>query len=97
MLKSPLYCGLLAHNLLEGEVVQGKHEPIISQEIFLSVNGILKSNNNHGYAVSEENNALPLKKFMVCEHCGEPFTGYIAKKKNGKCATTPALLQLPWP
>jgi site-specific DNA recombinase len=89
MLKSPLYCGLLAHNLLEGEVVQGKHEPIISQEIFLSVNGILKSNNKHGYAVIEENNALPLKKFMVCEHCGEPFTGYIAKKKNGKTRNNP--------
>lgn len=89
MLRSPIYCGLLAHNLLEGEVIQGKHEPIISPEVFLAVNGILKSSNNHGYAVNEENNALPLKKFMVCEHCGEPFTGYIAKKKNGKVRSTP--------
>lgn len=89
MLKSPLYCGLLAHNLLEGDVIQGKHEPIISPEVFLAVNGILKSNNNHGYAVNEENNALPLKKFLICEHCGEPFTGYIAKKKNGKVRNTP--------
>jgi site-specific DNA recombinase len=38
---------------------------------------------------SEENNALPLKKFLVCEHCGEPFTGYIAKKKNGKVRNNP--------
>jgi site-specific DNA recombinase len=86
---SPIYCGLLAHNLLEGEVIQGKHEPITSPEIFLAVNGILKSNNNHSYAVSEENNALPLKKFLICEHCGEPFTGYIAKKKNGKVRNNP--------
>jgi site-specific DNA recombinase len=84
MLHNPLYCGLLAHNLLEGEVVQGRHQPIISHEVFLTVNGILKSNNNHGYTVSGENDALPLKLFMVCEHCGEPLTGYLAKKKNGK-------------
>ena len=89
VLKNPFYCGLLAHNQLEGEVIQGKHEPIISREIFLSVNGILKSSNNHGYAVNEENNALPLKKFLICEHCGTPFTGYIAKKKNGKLRNNP--------
>jgi site-specific DNA recombinase len=82
--KNPFYCGLIAHNLLEGEVVQGKHEPIITPAIFLAVNGILKTNNTHGYTVSEENIALPLKRFMVCEHCGLPFTGYLAKKKDGK-------------
>lgn len=43
----------------------------------------------HGYTVSEENDSLPLKRFMVCEHCGEPFTGYIAKKKNGKARNNP--------
>lgn len=89
MFQTPLYCGMLAHNLLEGEVIQGKHEPIISPEVFLAVNGILKSNNNYGYTVSEENIALPLKKFMVCEHCGLPFTGYLAKKKNGKVRNNP--------
>ncbi len=89
LLRNPFYCGMIANNLLEGEVIQGKHEPIISPEIFLAVNGILKSNNSNGYTVSEENNALPLKRFLICEHCGEPFTGYIAKKKNGKVRNNP--------
>jgi site-specific DNA recombinase len=89
MLHNPLYCGLLAHNLLEGEVVQGKHQPIITPEVFLAVNGILRSNNNHGYTISGENDLLPLKLFMTCEHCGEPFTGYLAKNKNGKARNHP--------
>ncbi len=89
LLKNPFYCGMIANNLLEGEVIEGKHEPIISPEIFLAVNGILKSNNSNGYTVSEENNALPLKRFLICEHCGTPFTGYIAKKKNGKERNNP--------
>ncbi len=89
LLRNPFYCGMIANNLLEGEVIQGKHEPIISPEIFLAVNGILKSNNSNGYTVTEENNALPLKRFLICEHCGTPFTGYIAKKKNGKVRNNP--------
>lgn len=89
ILRNPFYCGMIANNLLEGEIVQGKHEPIISKEIFLAVNGIMRANNSYGYKVSEENDALPLKRFMVCEHCNEPFTGYIAKKKNGKVRNNP--------
>lgn len=35
ILTNPIYCGLIAYNLLEGEVVEGNHPPIISKEIFL--------------------------------------------------------------
>jgi site-specific DNA recombinase len=38
--KKPFYCGLVNHGLLDGKIVQGHHEPLITPEIFLKVNEI---------------------------------------------------------
>jgi hypothetical protein len=32
--KNPFYCGLISHNFLEGELVQGKHEALINEALF---------------------------------------------------------------
>jgi site-specific DNA recombinase len=79
-LKNPFYCGFISHNMLEGKLVKGKHEPIISQEIFLTVNNDMKKN-PHGYVWNKRNEDLPLKHFMRCE-CGRPITGYVVKPKG---------------
>lgn len=84
MLRNPLYCGLMAHSLLDGEVVRGKHEPIVSKKVFLAVTGAMQKNNTRGWRVDEENALLPLKRFMVCECCGKTLTGYLNRRKNGK-------------
>jgi hypothetical protein len=39
MWRNPFYCGLMSNKLLDGNVIQGNHEPI-SPEIFLKVNQI---------------------------------------------------------
>ncbi len=84
-LRNPFYCGYVSHNLLDGELVQGKHPALISEELFLQVNDILKKN-AQGFKWKEENESLPLRKFIKCADCGTPFTGYLRKKvlKNGK-------------
>jgi site-specific DNA recombinase len=79
--KNPFYCGLMAHNLLEGKLVNGNHEKLISKEIFLKVNDV-QSNNAHGYKVDSEPENLPMKQFMKCETCGNGLTGYMVKKKK---------------
>lgn len=87
--RNPFYCGLLAHNMLEGRVIEGNHEKLVSKEIFLEVNGLLDKN-THGYKIKEENDAIPLKRFLLCDHCGKPLRGYIVQKKNihyYKCCT----------
>jgi hypothetical protein len=56
--RNPFYCGLLSHNLLEGQVVEGNHEKMISKEIFLKVNEV-QNRNAHSYTTTEENNAIP--------------------------------------
>lgn len=81
ILRNPFYCGLISHNLLEGKVVEGKQEKLVSRELFLKANDAL-NNNTHGYKISLENEALPLKRFIKCDTCGSYLRGYIVKSKG---------------
>ena len=82
MLTNPFYCGILTHSALEGQVVEGKHEKLISKEIFLRVNKLYGQNSMAGYKVVVENEQIPLKRFLRCNECHEPLRGYIAKQWN---------------
>ncbi len=94
MLANPFYIGLIASPLLnENEIVQGLHKPLISEELFLKANGKI---NNGGYKVKKENDELPLKTFLKCDHCGSNMRGYVApgdkwyyKCNNRKCQRRP--------
>ncbi len=79
--RNPFYCGMMAHNMLEGKVIEGNHERMVSKEVFLKVNGLLDQN-THGYKIIEENPQIPLKRFIFCDHCKKPLRGYLVKKKN---------------
>ncbi len=89
LLRNPFYCGLICQKALEGQIVEGKHEALISREIFLKVNGLLQKN-NQGYIVKHDNDAIPLKNFMKCDNCGNSMPGYMVKAKKlwyYKCRT----------
>lgn len=81
ILQNPFYCGLLSHSLLEGEMVEGKHEKLVSKELFLKAN-TEKSKIPHGYKANPMNDELPLKLFFKCDSCKEYLRGYIVKKKG---------------
>ena len=81
ILRNPFYCGYLSHNLLEGQVIKGNHEALITEETFLQANEMLKKN-AQGYKQENKNANIPLKNFIRCSECGTPFTGYIVKTKN---------------
>ncbi|MFT3949058.1 MAG: recombinase family protein [Agriterribacter sp.] len=94
ILSNPFYCGMISHRLLEGEVKEGIHEKLISQELFIRAN-TEKGKIPHGYKANPVNDSLPLKLYAKCEGCGENLRGYLVKKKNlyyykcdgkGKCA-----------
>nr|WP_319511398.1 recombinase family protein [uncultured Draconibacterium sp.] len=78
---NPFYCGLITSKLIPGEVVQGKHEPLVTKELFLTVNCIKQEKRVHGFVYDHENENLPLKIFTKCDKCGNTMTGYLAKKK----------------
>ena len=88
--KNPFYCGMLSHGMLNGKVVEGKHEKMISREVFLKVNNIIENSTRSGIPHKAEDINLPLKVFVWCLDCQQPFTGYIVKKKHlyyYKCRT----------
>jgi site-specific DNA recombinase len=88
--KNPFYCGLIAHGMLDGKVVEGKQEKMISQEVFYKIHALRMASTKYGVPHKKENDQLPLKVFVKCGDCNEPLTGYIVKKKNlyyYKCRT----------
>ena len=87
--RNPFYCGLIVHNMLDGHIVEGKHEKMISHELFLRVNGIL-AENRVAVTTDPENDEIPLKRFLRCEECGKFLRAYKAyknKKYYYKCNT----------
>lgn len=87
---NPFYCGLITDEMLEGKMVQGKHEPLVSKEIFLQVNKIRSLANKAGTHHQSENEHIPLKLVAKCPKCGKGYTGYVVKAKNlyyYKCPT----------
>lgn len=79
--RNPVYCGLIISSLIPDEVIEGKHPPIVSREMFLKVNGILNKK-NYGGKYNKDDENLPLKQFVLSDNCGTPFTGYLVKRKG---------------
>ncbi|HBF89348.1 MAG TPA: resolvase [Bacteroidales bacterium] len=87
---NPFYCGVVSHGLLNGQVVDGTHEAMVSKETFLKVNNIISESPLYGVPHKAENDNIPLKVFLKCSECGQPFTGYLMKARNiyyYKCRT----------
>ena len=87
--RNPFYCGLMSHKMLNGEVVKGKHQALITEALFLEVNKEEKKS-TQGWKVNIEDENIPLKKFFKCEICNSNMRGYIVRKKNiyyYKCGT----------
>ena len=85
--KNPFYCGVLVCKMLPGEVIEGKHQKIVSQEDFLKINTVVS---NHPKKHIQGNVHLPLKQFAYCETCKTPLTGFLVKQKSlyyYKCRT----------
>ena len=90
ILANPYYCGIMVSKLTPNKAIEGKHEPMISREIFLKVNNIVADNRTHPVSHKAEDENLPLKRFSHCSKCNAPMTGYIVRKKNlwyYKCRT----------
>lgn len=81
ILSNPFYCGKLAHKALEGELVDGKQEKLVSEAIFLEANNII-AEKKLGLQTKKERPEIALKRFMRCSKCNQPMRGYIANGWN---------------
>ena len=77
ILVNPFYCGKMCHKALDGEVVDGKHEKLISEAIFLEANNIM-AEKKLGVQTKRERAEIALKRFVRCSGCNQPMRGYIA-------------------
>ena len=77
ILTNPFYCGIMVHKAWEGEVLEGKHEKLITKNMFLTVNGILNEK-KFGLQIRKERKKIALKRFMKCEVWLQPMRGYKA-------------------
>lgn len=68
---NPFYCGLITSKMLPGQVIEGRHEPLISRELFLAVHDIRQEKRNQGFVHDKDNENLPLKVFTKCDKCGQ--------------------------
>ena len=78
---NPFYCGYIVSKMVPGEMIEGKHPPLVSKNTFLKTHQNLEKYGG-GYKVELEVEDLPLKQFVKCDCCGNSMTGYLVKKKN---------------
>lgn len=78
--RNPFYCGILITRMLPGEIIQGQHEAIVSQDDFLKINTPESKIVNKTYDTMSE--FLPLKKSLCCTNCGHLMTGFYVEAKG---------------
>ena len=86
-LRNPIYCGKVfieKYKDEEAHLVQGQHEPMISESLFYQIQDILDKNvkkvRPNTKMVSEDN--LPLRGFLVCPKCNRNLTGSASKGRT---------------
>ena len=80
MWKNLFYCGVIDSSMLNGEIVQGNHEPMVSPEVFKKVNDTLNGIRPHEYETHKNCPDRPLNGYLFCHVCKRPLCGYEAKK-----------------
>ncbi|MFW6106577.1 MAG: recombinase family protein [bacterium] len=79
LLTNPLYLGKMTY---KGEVVEGRHDAIIDEDLFARVQGLLGRNRNSGGKhVRNKYNAL-LKGLVRCKHCGCAMSHHFTTRGN---------------
>jgi site-specific DNA recombinase len=78
MLRNPLYAGWVKSGDL---LVRGVHPPIVSQELFDAVQGVLTGRSKTAQSRQVLNPDFPLRQFIRCAKCNKGLTAGIAKKK----------------
>ncbi|WP_090473736.1 recombinase family protein [Mucilaginibacter sp. OK268] len=85
LLKNPIYCGKIVVPEYRDEpmqLVQGQHEPIISEGLFYRVQDILNGKKRVRLVKMTTEDSLPLRGFLLCPKCGKQLTGSASKGRH---------------
>ncbi len=86
-IRNPLYCGKIFIPKFKDEessVVQGQHEPLISEALFYEVQDVLSGRKKVQRAKIMVDDHLPLRGFLICPKCGRMLTGSGSKSCQKK-------------
>ena len=87
MLRNPFYMGKIrvpAYKDEPEELVEGKHEALISEDVFYKVQDVLDVKKRSKPKLEKAINPdLFLRRFIVCPKCGHAFTGSRSKGNGG--------------
>ena len=81
------YAGFYAHPFLEGDIIEGRQEPLVSLEVFAKVNGLTEQAHSRGYEVKTDKQYAPLLGTIKCPVCGHNLTASLStkmRKRYGK-------------
>ncbi|AWW33175.1 recombinase family protein [Echinicola strongylocentroti] len=89
LVRNPIYYGKIKIKAFKEEeeyLVEGKHEGIISESLFLDVQDVLSGRKRMKRkravkVISHEK--FPLRGFLICHKCGRPLTGSASKSSKG--------------
>ncbi|WP_449401005.1 recombinase family protein [Chryseobacterium wanjuense] len=88
-IRNPVYYGkvfLEKHKDEEACLVEGQHQPLISEELFHRVQDVLdgkrRKERPNTKILSDEN--FPLRGFLICPKCGNNITGSASKGRNNR-------------
>ncbi len=81
-IRNPLYCGKIFISKFKDEescLVQGQHEPIISEALFYDVQDVLNGRKKVQRTKLTVDDALPLRGYLICPKCNKILTGSASK------------------
>ncbi|MEO6524953.1 MAG: recombinase family protein [Mucilaginibacter sp.] len=84
MVRNPVYCGKLIikeHKGEEAYIVDGQHEPLVSESLFYDAQDILNGRKRQTAAKMVSLKSLPLRGFIRCSNCHKMLTGSSSKGK----------------
>lgn len=84
-LRNPVYCGKIRIPKFKDEeeyLVDGQHEPIISEALFYQVQDVLDGRARVYKPKVVANATLPLRGFLICPNCNRILTGSASKGRT---------------
>ncbi len=81
--RNQFYTGRISNSLLNGKLVKGAWEPMITVKEFNQLQRLLSRSNQLGITKISGKETTPLApKFLICSDCNDTMTSYLNKVKN---------------
>ncbi len=87
LLRNPAYCGKIyikPYKDEPGQLVRGKHDPIISDALFYDVQDFLDGKKKTYRTSVGSKEQLQLRGYLICPKCGKLLTGSASRGRNAR-------------